>query len=446
MNDASHSPQLANNVKRLAHLDLQGAGQVYVQGQYAYIGHLPAREGSRVPDARLGTSILDISDPRKPRIVSQIQLEDPSSYSHKARVIGDIMIVNSERRMTGIGRKIEMLPRLRALLRERLGRDATHAELAAQLGLKADEMPAVEAVERAPYEGGGFRLYNVSDRSKPKLICFQKTHGIGVHRFDMDENYAYISTEMPGYVGNILVIYDIRNPARPEEVSRWWMPGQHLAGGEQPTWHGRRNRLHHALRVGDHMWAGCWMAGVRIIDVSDIRNPRTVGAYNYHPPFPEPSHTFLGVPFPIQGRRIALVADEEDLMHTEEDRLKRRNQVKGCLWVLDVTDFSHIQPLSIYQVSEMDTPWARAVPGRLGAHQFREKMDDTLVYCAWFAGGLRIVDIADPTAPREAGFFIPEPRDGRAGPQTNDVDVDDRGLIYAVDRGPSFDILEFDRK
>ncbi len=446
MSATQPSQPLSRNIKRLAHLDLQGAGQVYVDGNYAYIGHLPPVEGSRTPDARLGTSIIDISDPRNPRIVSQIFLEDPSSYSHKARVAGDIMIVNSERRMTGIGRKIEQLPRLRAQLRAELGRDATHAELAEKLGFKASDMPAVEAIERAPYDGGGFRIYDVSDRSKPKLLCFQKTHGIGVHRFDMDENYAYISTEMEGYVGAILVIYDIRNPARPEEVSRWWLPGQHLAGGEQPAWHGRRNRLHHALRVGDQMWAGCWMAGVRIVDVSDIRKPRTVGEYNYHPPFPEPTHTFMGVPFPIRGKRIALAADEEDLMHSEAEMLQRRNQPKACLWVFDVTDFSDIRPLSICQVSELDSPWSRAVPGRLGAHQFRERMDDTLVYCAWFAGGVRIVDIADPSAPKEVGFFIPEPCGGRPGPQTNDVDLDHRGLIYVVDRGPSFDILEFDRR
>src|SRR4051812_39348195 len=110
MDQSANSAQLSRNVKRLAHLDLQGAGQVNIAGNYAYIGHLPAREGSREPDAKLGTSIIDISDPRKPRIVSQINVEDPASYSHKARCVGDIMIVNSERRMTGIGRKIEMLP------------------------------------------------------------------------------------------------------------------------------------------------------------------------------------------------------------------------------------------------------------------------------------------------------------------------------------------------
>jgi len=456
MSKEPQTQQLSRNVKRLSHLDLTGAGQVYVDGNYAYVGHLPTVEkhlylsrpnGSPTQnDARLGTSIVDISDPRKPRIVSQVFLDDPESHSHKVRVVGDIMIVNSEQRLTPLGRKIEQLPRLRAFLQEALGRDPTRAELAEKLGFKESDMAAVEAAERATYEGGGFRIYDVSDRSKPKPICFQKTHGLGVHRFDMDENYAYISTGMPGYIGNILVIYDIRNPAKPTEVARWWLPGQHLAGGEKPTWSGRRNRLHHALRVGDYLWAGCWMGGVRIVDVTDIRTPRTVGEYNYHPPFPEPTHTFMGVPFPIAGKRVALACDEEDIMHNEEETMQRRNQVKAALWVFDVTDFTNIQPLAIYQVGELDSPWSRTVPGRLGAHQFRERMDDTLVYCAWFAGGLRIVDIADPYAPREVGFFIPEPRQGRPGPQTNDVDLDHRGLIYIVDRGPSFDILEFDRR
>ena len=75
----------------------------------------------------------------------------------------------------------------------------------------------------------------------------------------------------------------------PDEMSRWWLPGQHLAGGEKPAWVGRSTRLHHALRFGDEVWAACWQAGLRVIDVADIRRPRTVGEYNYHPPFPGPA-------------------------------------------------------------------------------------------------------------------------------------------------------------
>jgi len=303
----------------------------------------------------------------------------------------------------------------------------------------------VEAAERNPYAQGGFRIYDVSDRARPKLIAHHRTFGRGVHRFDMDQRYAYISTEMPGYVGNILVIYDLREPARPEEVSRWWMPGQHVAGGEKPAWRGRRNRLHHALRFGDELWAGCWHAGVRVIDVSDIRAPRTIGEYNYHPPYPEPSHTFMPVPSRIGGRRIALAIDEEDHAHDADELERRRGRPHGCLWVFDVTDLNKIKPLSLFEVSELDSPWARATPGRFGAHQFQEHMEGTLVYCAWFSGGVRIVDVADPFSPQEVGWFIPEPAAGKAAPQTNDVEVDARGLVYIVDRYAGFDILEFNR-
>jgi len=440
MNAPGEGASLAHNVARISHSELPGAGQVYVAGKYAYVGHIPNKEG-------IGTSILDVSDPAKPRLVSQVPVNDSNSHSHKARVVGDIMIINVEQNMTAIGRKADELPRLRTQLQETLGRAPTHAELAQELGVKASDIPAVEAMEKTPYDQGGFKIYDVSDRAKPKLITHQKTHGRGVHRFDMDADHAYISTEMPGYIGNILVNYDIRNPAKPVEVSRWWLPGQHIAGGEKPSWPGRQHRLHHALRTGDRMWAGCWHGGVRIIDVSDIRKPTTIGEYNYHPPFPEPSHTFMGLPKPIAGREIAIAIDEEDHAHSAEEMERRRGRPHGCLWVFDVTNPAGIQPLAIFQVSELDSPWSRAAPGRFGAHQFQEHMKggDTLVYCAWFAGGVRIVDIADPSAPREVGYFIPQPAAGKSAPQTNDVDVDDRGLIYAVDRYAGFDILELTR-
>jgi hypothetical protein len=438
MNGTEPSAPLARNVTRLSHLGLPGAGQVNIANGHAFIGHVPNPQS-------LGTTIVDVSDPRKPRIVAQLTLDDPDSHSHKVRAVGDIMIVNHERNQTPVGRKAELLPPLRARLRESLGREPSHAELAQHLGIVESDIPMIEAAEKTPYGRGGFRVYDIADRGRPRLLVHQKTGGIGVHRFHMDEQYAYISTEMAGYVGNILVIYDLRNPSKPEEVSRWWMPGQHLAGGETPTWVGRRNRLHHALRFGDELWAACWQAGLRVIDVQDIRRPRTLAEHNYHPPFPEPSHTFMPVPFPINGRRLALAIDEEDMVRSAEEMERRRGRPHGGLWVFDVTELPKIRPLAIYEASELDSPYSRVVPGRFGGHQFQEHMQDTLVCCAWFSGGLRIVDIADPLSPREVGSFIPEPAPGKAGPLTNDVDVDDRGLIYIVDRWAGFDVLEFTR-
>jgi hypothetical protein len=438
--DQAATTKLSHNVTRLGHLDLPGAGQIYVQGNYAYVGHITNKEG-------LATSILDVADPKNPRVICQIPVGNEHSHSHKARVVGDIMITNMEQNMTAIGRKADELPKLRVTLKAELGRDPTHTELADRLGVSASDIPAVEALEKQPYNQGGFKVWDISDKTKPKLITHHKTHGRGVHRFDMDADYAYISTEMPGYIGNILVTYDMKNPAKPEEVSRWWLPGQHIGGGEKPTWSGRQHRLHHTVRVGNRLFAGVWHGGVRVIDVTDIRKPTTIGAYNYHPPFPEPSHTFMGLTKKINGRDIAIAIDEEDHAHSAEEMAKRRGRPHGALWTFDITDVANIKPLAIFEVSELESPWSRTAPGRFGAHQFQEHMKggDTLVYCAWFSGGLRIVDVADPSAPEEIGWYIPEPVGGKPCPQTNDVDVDERGLIYLVDRYLGFDILELKR-
>ena len=68
-------PPLAQNVRRLGHIDLAGAGQVTVAGRHAYVGHLPNKN-------HLGTSIIDISDPRAPHVIATITLDDHASHSH----------------------------------------------------------------------------------------------------------------------------------------------------------------------------------------------------------------------------------------------------------------------------------------------------------------------------------------------------------------------------
>ncbi|MDP2412077.1 MAG: RNA polymerase subunit sigma-70 [Pseudolabrys sp.] len=427
---------LARKVRRLGHLDLPGAGQVTVAGHHAYVGHIPNKDN-------LGTSIIDIADPANPKLVATVTLDDPTSHSHKVRVAGGIMVVNHERNMTPIGRRAEQMPAARRELQAALGREPTRGELAVKLNVTEAVMIEVEEAEKKPYRNGGFRIYDVANPARPSLIHHQLTGGIGVHRFDMDERYAYISTEMDGFIGNILVTYDLKDPKRPQEVSRWWMPGQNLAAGETPSWSGKRHRLHHALRFGDEMWASCWHGGFRIVDVSDLAKPKTIGAYNYHPPFPEPTHTAMPVPVAISGRRIALSIDEEDQAQSANEEEARRGRLHAGMATYDVTDPADIKPLALFDVSELDTPFARTPGARFGAHQFHERMTGTLVFAVWFSGGLRVVDVADPSSPREVGFFIPEPVAGHKAPQSNDVVLDGRGLIYMVDRLNGFDVLEF---
>ena len=415
---------LQRNIKRIGHIDIPGGGQIVVDDGYAYVGHMKPPHG---------TTIVDISDPAAPRVVATIDLPDPYSHTHKVRVVGDLMYTNVEQYDRHFLRKSEALDELRKKLAAEFGRVPTNEEVAARLSVDAARVPELDAFLARGYSDGGFRIYDISDRTTPKLLSHTSTFGFGVHRFDVDENYAYISTEVKGYIGNILVIYDVSDPNAPREVSRWSMPGQHLAAGEVPTWEGYKNRLHHAMRVGDELWASVWHAGLRVLDVSDITRPKTVATFDYHPPFPEPTHTVLPFPDLINGRRIAVAVDEE---HSHSP-----GRLHGFLWILDVTDFSDIKALAAFDVSELDSPWSRA-PGRFGAHQFREKLDGTLVYVTWFSGGLRVVDVADPLHPVEIAHFIPEPVGDELAPQSNDVDVDGAGLIYLIDRNRGLDILE----
>ncbi|HEX6259224.1 MAG TPA: hypothetical protein VFZ51_01125 [Woeseiaceae bacterium] len=79
-----------------------------------------------------------------------------------------------------------------------------------------------------------------------------------------------------------------------------------------------------------------------------------------------------------------------------------------------MSDLQNMQPLGQCQMGELDSPWSRTPSARFGAHQRRERMDDTLVYCGWFSGGLRVIDVKDPLVPEDVAWFVPEPCGGSA--------------------------------
>jgi len=119
----------------------------------------------------------------------------------------------------------------------------------------------------------------------------------------------------------------------------------------------------------------------------------------------------------LAGRDIAVIVDEEHRHPV--------GQLPAFMWIFDVSDLGDLKPLATFHVSEADSPFSRTPEARFGAHQCQEHINDALIYVAWFSGGLRVVDIADPLHPVEAGFFIPEPGQGAKAPQSNDVDVDE---------------------
>ena len=377
--------------EKLGWHDCAGGGQVVVQDGIAYLGNM------RNP---YGTMIIDVKDPKHPKHLAEIRMP-PGTHSHKVRVGNGLMVTNRE--------------------------------ILAGRGLRGEVPPADFH--------GGLGIYDVSNPSKPRHITNWATsdkpgpgYARGVHRFDFDGRYAYISPTADGYVGNITMILDLKDPAKPEEVGRWWMPGQWTAGGEKPTWNGAAHRCHHPLRYGNRLYTSYWHGGFVILDIDDMSKPKMLSHVDWSPPFPWPTHTCLRIPFKIDNRDFMVVTDEDVV------------RLEGCppypssfMWMVDITDEQHPYPVSSYQIEGIGP---EQQPYMTGCHQPCEIVMGTEIPVAWFAHGLRIIDIARPHALKEVAFYMPDVPPGSERVQSNDVTVDDRGLIYLLDRVRGLHILE----
>jgi hypothetical protein len=365
----------ATNTRLLAHIDCDGGGQVWLDRHTLYVAHMQPPSG---------TSIFDVSDPSKPRPLAHVEIPQ-GWHSHKVRAEDGIMIVNHEK--------------------------------------FGDDNPGF---------GGGLGIYDVSSPDRPRLITKWRTPGSGVHRYDFDGRYAYISPTADGFIGNIVKILDLADPAKPKEVGAWWLPGQHAAAGETYPWgDGVKPRCHHPLRMGNRLYVSYWHHGLHILDISDLTKPKLVSSV--YPGNPHPTHTCLPVPKPLKGRNVMVVADE--------DVAKLRPSPPSFAWVYDISDETTPKPISKIKVPGLDTE-GPPQPPMTGCHQPSEIIAGTVVPFAWFAQGLRLFDLADPLEPREVGSYQPDPPPGCERVCSNDVTVDPRGIVYLTDRQRGLDIVE----
>jgi hypothetical protein len=80
------------------------------------------------------------------------------------------------------------------------------------------------------------------------------------------------------------------------------------------------------------------------------------------------------------------------------------------------------------------------------------RFEDKLAWVAYFNAGVRVVDLSDPYNLREVGHYMPR-HNANSHPliegqptaiQTNDVDIDHRGLAFISDRaGAGMHVLEY---
>lgn len=396
----------AHNVRVVGYSDLNDRGGGFkmaiqeVGGRWLlYLGHLWHR----------GWTIVDVTRPHRPEVLNFIEGPD-NTWTIQMEVNGGKMVT-----------ALEQMP-------ESWGGDPTR-----------------------PFEEGVLIWDLTADPVHPTLLGHFETGGSGIHRDFYDGGrYVHLAAGMPGYQGNIYVIIDIDDPANPTEVGRWWVTGQHTAGGETPdqaavSLHGP------PFVVGDIAWLPYGGAGMVILDISDRAQPVEVGRLDFSPPFVASigAHSVL----PLSGRSLALVTSEA----IREDCQEPLNHTS----VVDVSDLSAPRLLSTFPipVPPRNAPYddfCGKTGGRFGPHNFNQHYhspytnhSDTLTYLTYFNAGLRIFDIANPYLPREVGYFIPPDPTERYGPipsgmvvQTEDVLVDTRGFIYITNKNQGLWVLE----
>ncbi len=386
----------AQNFSWIGYSDLAGRSdgvQVMVNKGYAYVGH---------PFSGGGATVVDVRDPRRPQPVNFLRVH-PRSWSLHFQTFGDLLLVAEEFNFIA-------------------------------------HTPA--AKWRDPDCSAGLRVYDIADAANPRPIGFMPVEGLGLHRvWWVGSRYAYASAILDGFTDHIFICIDLKDPTRPREVGRWWLPGMWQAGGETNDFAGRM-ALHHPI-VADGVAYCAWRdAGLIILDVRDPSAPRFLGQRNLCPPFGGATHTAL----PLPRRNLLMVADEA----MSDISLEPQKYI----WVQDIRELSN--PVTI---STLPLPADRdyiAKGGTFGPHNLWENrpdafVSDTLIFATFQSAGVRAYDISDPFRPKEIAFFVPpapqkllDPRPG-IKPITHCADVyaTRDGLLYVTDYNGGLYVLEY---
>ena len=436
----------AQNVRLLGHHDLQGRESLQVttksdpaNGNWVYVGHHPSWDAKQRPNSITnqmefnGTSILEISDPAKPRLVWHIP-NTVSSESRGVTVVYDYQFESDPPGRDYLLRNSEAGDNLKFQIFDITSRDSDPSTISLVAEIKGT--PPGSCGSGC---GGNF---------------IQRAHKAW---WSNDTGMLYTAAGEPGFRMAIIQIWDLKNPKTPKLVGRAWLPGQKEgeAGFDgEYVHHPNVDEQNKKLYVG-YRGAGDTAA----FDISNPAKPTLIWTVDTAPPGRGP-HTVSPIVYnevPNFGkdalpRTYALVVDEAggapDMTPCSGPRSKS--------YMFDITDEKRPFPVSTYQVPVGDFCQKG---GRFGPHQNAEtvngrlnRFEDKLAWIAYFNAGVRVVDLSDPYNLKEAGYYIPK-TNGNTHPaaegqkiaiQINDVDIDHRGLAYASDRaGTGLFILEY---
>ena len=451
---ADERADAAQNVRLVGHNDLQGRESLVVttmsdpaNGSWVYIGHhesfwdqKPKMNPITGREEWNGTSIVNVDDPANPKYVWHIPNEtDRNSrgvsvvYDYKFDGLGrDYLIRNSENLTlgeTGTDLKYQIFD-----ITDR-GTDPSKISF-------VSEITGTPPNSCGPGCGGTFILRAHKGWWSPET------------------GYFYAASGEPGFRNVIVQIFDLKNPKEPKFVGRSWLPG---LKDTEPKEQYEGQYSHHPVvdEQNKRLYVGYRNNGGQIagFDITDPANQKLLWSVDMNPPFRGP-HTVSPIVYdqvPNIGkaglpRTYAFVVDEA----AAGDSAPCENPIRAGSYMIDITNESKPMLVSTWQVPVGDFC---TKGGRFGPHQSAEtvngkinRFENKLAWIAYFNAGVRVVDLSNPFALKELGYYVPKttatshPME-KTQPsviQMNDVDIDHRGLAYASDRaGAGLFILEY---
>jgi hypothetical protein len=427
----------------LAHQDLQArsAYQPVIRenkGRWiAYIGHHGGVSVNgltgRAEDN--GTSIVDVTDPRKPRYVAHIPGEPGQGETGGAQMV---RVCNGSELPKGDPSKVYLL--------------RTFGNLAHE-------------------------VWDVTTPEKPSrvVVVVDKLKGTHKNWWECDTGIAYLVSGLPDWrTRRMTQVFDLSDPAQPRFIRNFGLAGQEPgSSGPVPT------ELHGPISTGPkgnriYFGYGTNKAGVlQIVDrakllagpheptAANLRAPE-VGRFNLSAM--NGAHTAL----PVLGMSLPEFAKDKGaprdfVFVVNESLINECLEPRQMVFVVDVTEEKTPVGVATFNVPEKPGDFCSR-GGRFGSHSSNENQPPMyarrIIFVAWFNAGVRAINISDPFHPREVGYYIPATTDktdkrcvktagGEAckiAIQTNNLEVDDRGTIYIVDRANTgMHILELNR-
>jgi hypothetical protein len=439
---AATPPTAQQRTPRASNMDLVGYDDLQARSAYqpviqkqgdrwiAYVGH----HGGNQPNPLTGqteangTSLIDVTDAKHPKYLAHIPGEprDPNATGESGGA---------------------------SMVRVCSGNDLPHGERGKFYMLRS-------------YGETSHEMWDVSNPAKPARleVIVDKLRDTHKSWWECDTGIAYLVSGVVGWrVNRMTQIYDLSDPTKPVFIRNFGLPGQQPgARGQTP------DGVHGPISTGpkgNRVYFPYGNARDGIMEIVDreklLNGPKEDTEENLRYPMISrvdfPPDMGAHTTFPMMQMQLSEFSKQkfskvkDFMLMIGETTPNECQESRQMVRLFDITTETKTVGVSTWTVPE-DSGNFCTVGGRFGTQSSNESFTpiyyNRVVFIAHFNAGVRALDIRDPYRPREIGYYIPAVTDKtdqrcvgqgaerhcKIAIQTNNVEVDDRGYIYIVDR------------